>query len=399
MKEEKGRAPSLSATTSTAAAGRQKKLLAERGSWETWEPPSGVWPVVSVHIVTCERLTLLLHALRLVAGQDYPKDSLEVVIVDDSRLSAEAAIEDVRSMLPRLAYRYVGPERLSIGAKRNIAASASCGEYIVHWDDDDWFSANRVRAQVMPLVLGVAPATMLRPAAIYSVEFDRYYAADAVAMICTMCYPRTLWRREDARFQYADMSMNEDDWFFGNVHTELGLDFLALRPEITPFVYVKHCDSTVEFTRLGARALAVRMGLRVIGIPAYMPLATRDLWATLRSKDAEMWLRSEELVAERDTVRRRVLSAAGLAPRGGGCDTEANRAAHFAAVLGGDPASAEDFEGRVLELAELLHPDYEGGDARSYERLEEARTFFEESIYGAAGRPCTGAGVEVSWKI
>merc|ERR1711862_90409 len=128
--------------------------------------------------------------------------------------------------LPLICYMYRGPERLSIGAKRNMAAAASHGEYILHWDDDDWFSRNRVRAQVVPLLMGIAPATMLRPAAIYSVEFDRFYAADAVMMICTMCFPRCLWRSDDKRFQYADISMNEDDWLFGNIHTELGIDFL-----------------------------------------------------------------------------------------------------------------------------------------------------------------------------
>lgn len=61
----------------------------------------------------------------------------------------------------------------------------------------------------MPLEMGLAPATTLRPAAIYSVEFDRFYATEAVMMICTMCFQRHLWRSDDRRFQYADLNMNE----------------------------------------------------------------------------------------------------------------------------------------------------------------------------------------------
>merc|ERR1712007_298765 len=65
------------------------------------------------------------------------------------------------------------------------------------------------------------------------------------------------------------------------------MDFLAIRADVTPFVYVKHCASTVEFTRLGSHLLAARMGLQIVGIPSFVPLATQQLWSRLRSPDTD----------------------------------------------------------------------------------------------------------------
>jgi hypothetical protein len=48
---------------------------------------------------------------------------------------------------------------LTIGAKRNLACQEARGEFIAHWDDDDWYAPNRLELQVVPLLAGTADLT------------------------------------------------------------------------------------------------------------------------------------------------------------------------------------------------------------------------------------------------
>lgn len=69
----------------------------------------------------------------------------ELVIVEDgepaSKEIAEAAGTGVR-------YYFLGPRVLEFGAKRNAANACCFGEVIAHWDDDDWYAAERIQEQM-----------------------------------------------------------------------------------------------------------------------------------------------------------------------------------------------------------------------------------------------------------
>ena len=68
---------------------------------------------------------------------------------------------------PRLSYdsctyRFVHLEqRLSIGAKRNLAVELAKGDTIVTWDDDDYYRSFRITRQVQPIHAGVADLTTM----------------------------------------------------------------------------------------------------------------------------------------------------------------------------------------------------------------------------------------------
>jgi glycosyltransferase involved in cell wall biosynthesis len=73
------------------------------------------------------------------------------LILDDGAPGAEALIPaDSR-------IRYARCSRPgSLGAKRNLACEMACGEYIAHWDDDDWSHPDRLALQLAgnPVVTG-----------------------------------------------------------------------------------------------------------------------------------------------------------------------------------------------------------------------------------------------------
>lgn len=105
-------------------------------------------PFVSVVCPTWNRRAFLPYLLYIFQYQDYPADKRELVILDDS----EHSNEDLIAMMvdPALCtVRYVhSPERLDLGKKRNMLNEMAKGDYIICFDDDDYYPPNKLSAQV-----------------------------------------------------------------------------------------------------------------------------------------------------------------------------------------------------------------------------------------------------------
>jgi O-antigen biosynthesis protein len=107
----------------------------------------GEEPLVSCIMPTCNRLGFAREAVRCFLRQDYP--NLELVIVDDGTDPVTPVLpEDARLRPIRLT------EKRNVGAKRNIACTSALGEFILHWDDDDWYPPDRVSRQIAALRTG-----------------------------------------------------------------------------------------------------------------------------------------------------------------------------------------------------------------------------------------------------
>src|ERR1700752_425901 len=120
-------------------------------------PHTATWPLVSCIMPTYDRRGFISQALQQFLQQDYP--NRELIIVDDG----SDAIGDLAENLAGVRYLRL-PSRKSIGAKRNLACQQARGEIIAHWDDDDWYSSDRLRYQVMPIITGGADITGLENA-------------------------------------------------------------------------------------------------------------------------------------------------------------------------------------------------------------------------------------------
>ena len=94
---------------------------------------------------THNRRSFVPQAIRCFLRQDY--SNLELLVVDDGT----DPIADCVPANDRIRYvRF--DQKLTIGAKRNLACEKARGEIIVHWDDDDWYPPWRVRAQVRAML-------------------------------------------------------------------------------------------------------------------------------------------------------------------------------------------------------------------------------------------------------
>jgi glycosyltransferase involved in cell wall biosynthesis len=101
-------------------------------------------PLVSCIMPTYNRPGFVREAVRCFLRQDYP--NLELVIVDDGTDPVAHVLPDD----PRLRQIRLS-EKKNVGAKRNIACASARGEFIVHWDDDDWYPPDRISRQMAAL--------------------------------------------------------------------------------------------------------------------------------------------------------------------------------------------------------------------------------------------------------
>ena len=74
--------------------------------------------------------------LEIFRQQDYPKDKMEWIIIDDGTDSVKDLIDAAE--IPQIKYFYVS-EKMSLGKKRNMLHEKSSGEIIVYIDDDDYY--------------------------------------------------------------------------------------------------------------------------------------------------------------------------------------------------------------------------------------------------------------------
>lgn len=102
-------------------------------------------PLVSCIMPTRNRRQFVGQAIWYFLRQEYP--ARELVIIDDG----EDAIADLVPADPMIRYVRLG-SRTVLGEKRNIACEISRGEFIAHWDDDDWMAPHRLGEQVAELL-------------------------------------------------------------------------------------------------------------------------------------------------------------------------------------------------------------------------------------------------------
>ncbi|WP_069132418.1 glycosyltransferase family 2 protein [Rhodohalobacter halophilus] len=111
--------------------------------------PSG--DKVSCLIVTANRKELLRRSLVSLKNQTHK--NIEVVVIDNG----EEKVEKLLQMFPseQVNYTYIQPSPDNIlGDLRNISLDKATGDYMICWDDDDWFHPKRIEIQLNTIKSG-----------------------------------------------------------------------------------------------------------------------------------------------------------------------------------------------------------------------------------------------------
>ena len=103
-------------------------------------------PLVSICTPTFNRRPFFPFIIKCFENQDYPKDRLEWIIIDDGT----DPIEDLVAGIPKVKY-FGYKKKMSLGEKRNLMHEKATGSILVYMDDDDYYPPKRVETAVAKL--------------------------------------------------------------------------------------------------------------------------------------------------------------------------------------------------------------------------------------------------------
>jgi glycosyltransferase involved in cell wall biosynthesis len=201
-------------TTATSQPGERDQISKLVRATERLEIPVAgeAKPLVTCIMPTCDRRAFVPAAIRNFLAQDYP--NLELLILDDGA----DAIADLVPPDARIRYLRL-PVKKILGEKRNLACEQARGDFIAHWDDDDWYPANRISRQISALIAeeadlcGTSQMYYHEPSSRRGWLYSYSSGARAWVAGSTLAYRRSFWRLhpfpplqvgEDTRFVWAD---------------------------------------------------------------------------------------------------------------------------------------------------------------------------------------------------
>ena len=194
--------------------------------------------MVSCLMVTADRPHLAARAIDCFDRQTHRNS--ELVIIDDGGTDYRPIIE--RSSRPE-DIRYVRVRAradVTLGELRNESMIAAHGDWMIQWDDDDWYHPGRIAIQLDHAVRAGRGASALRWTLMRVLASGggtwTYRADSGVATPGTL-----LFRRTDRR--YPPKARNEDGVFMREVRRELGLAVMD-ESHANLFVRVHHGANT-----------------------------------------------------------------------------------------------------------------------------------------------------------
>lgn len=169
-------------------------------------------PLVSCIMPTRNRRFFISQSIKYFLDQDY--ENKELIIIDDGD-------DSVSDIIPNLAniFYYKFDDRLTIGEKRNIGCEKANGDFIAHWDDDDWFSNQRLSIQIKSLldsqfeICGLSNLYYYYPSSGSSWLYTYNRADDAWITGGTFVYKRDLWKNNN----FPETNQAEDSIFLSKI--------------------------------------------------------------------------------------------------------------------------------------------------------------------------------------
>lgn len=165
-------------------------------------------PLVSCILPTYNRRQFFPNAIRYFLQQDYVHK--ELIILDDGTDS----VEDLVPVANNIRY-YRLDQKITLGAKLNLACSYTLGNIIANWDDDDWYAPRRLSYQMAAMqqkTVAVCGINKLLYLDLQSKQGLQYiYPADQKVWLSgsSLCFTKELW--ESLRF--ADVNVGMDGLF------------------------------------------------------------------------------------------------------------------------------------------------------------------------------------------
>ena len=201
-------------------------------------------PLISCIMPTFKRRRFMPQAITYFCRQTYPNK--ELVIVDDG----PDVLDDLIPSDDRIHYIHLD-KQVTVGHKRNIAVQRSKGKFIAHWDDDDWYSPDRLQYQLQALETGGDQVCGFETSVFFDIFKNTYWSCSpklharmffADVNGRSIMYARSLWEKFA---RYPDMTLAEDAHFLKNLsRRKINIARLANNDKL---IYIRHRSNTWHF--------------------------------------------------------------------------------------------------------------------------------------------------------
>lgn len=223
--------------------------------------------LVSVVIPTYNRPELLRHAIGMIRQQTYRP--IEIIIVDDS--DSDQRIPQIKA--PDITHIQLN-RRFSTGLKHDMAMDSARGEWICHWDDDDWYAPDRIERQLKMMTQSGAVVSGMDRDFVLSIDGswwhiqwegdDLSWLGNATCKAFYDFHDGTAIFRRDAvpdGASYGDHVVSQKVWLL-NAIVKAGAHWIKIQNS-NRFVYVRHKKNVWQFDEKKVRRPAER--------PAWFP--------------------------------------------------------------------------------------------------------------------------------
>ena len=183
---------------------------------------------------TYNRRQFLPHAIRYFLRQEYPQK--ELIIVDDGTDSVADLIPDD----PSIRY-YRLNQKITLGAKLNMACQYAHGDIIANWDDDDWYAPRRLSYQVSALENQRIYICGINKLLYYDFRqqqaFQYVYPPDQRTWLLgsSLCYKKEFWSQNP----FAEINIGMDGLFVWRTTS----DHVGVLPDSTFSVHMIHHEN------------------------------------------------------------------------------------------------------------------------------------------------------------
>jgi len=199
-------------------------------------------PFVSICTPTFNRRPFIPYMIKCFEHQDYPKDRIEWIIIDDGT----DKIGDLVQHIPQVKY-FSYDEKMLLGKKRNLMHDKTVGDIIVYMDDDDYYPPERI-SHAVDMLMKAPQALCAGSSEIYiyfkhvqkMYQFGPYGNAHSTAG--TFAFKRKLLKLT----RYEDNAALAEEKHFLKNYT---IPFVQLDPLKTILVF-SHAHNTFDKRRL-----------------------------------------------------------------------------------------------------------------------------------------------------
>jgi glycosyltransferase involved in cell wall biosynthesis len=197
---------------------------------------TSIQPSVSCICVTRKKPERLRIAINCFLAQTYVNKELLIMYEDD----------DVHTAAFLHAQQYEAPVKsivvpvgsMSLGSLRNYAIDKAAGEYVIQWDDDDWYHSKRLEHQFAYMMEEGKSGCILKQWIIFDAVSEKAYLSNLRRWEGSLLCRKDLFRR----YQYDDKKAGEDTALVEALFKDGLLAMMEDMPHL--YIYVFHGANT-----------------------------------------------------------------------------------------------------------------------------------------------------------